>query len=286
MKNKSIILSAILATAVLASCGKEELKNKQTDAALDYRSAPSSISVKSWWSAGSTSINTASVQAANTYDVIVENNHQSLTGVVAFRRYNLTTIGNNMGRSSNTSVDKGTATHAFADSLKGWKSKVPFAFGTHTASGNNAIWTPAYGMSTPRPIHMAQFIKDNETGDLDNTVGRVQVGNFRMFEIEPSANHFRVVIQELRSGTWVEVVRSKGSQQRCRPVSLAVLKVRTDFTVTGGRIASQTFTDVPVALAQNSTIPFGLGNANNQMELYSLPFNGSVDGAYKMTVLK
>jgi len=271
MKNKTFILSAILATAVLASCGKEELKNQQTDAALDYRS--STIAVSAWWAYGATDLESAAATPRQTNTISVINNYMG-TGRIGFQRWSQSG-SNNFGRTL-SSTNNGVVSHAFADSGKNWKAMVPFAFGTHTASGNEAIWTPGFANVNPRPVNMGLFVTDNSSSDEDATADIIEIGDFRALDLTVNGNP-RIAIEQKVGANWVRVARSDGNTGRADLVSFAVVSVRTDYSVTAGKVSAPTLTLVPVLKARNTT--------TNKMELWTIPHVPVMNvGARKMYI--
>jgi hypothetical protein len=271
MKNQPLILSAILATAVLASCGKEELANKQTDAALDYRS--STIAVSAWWAYGATDLESAAATPRQTNTISVINNYMG-TGRIGFQRWSQSG-SNNFGRTL-SSTNNGVVSHAFADSGKNWKAMVPFAFGTHTASGNEAIWTPGFANVNPRPVNMGLFVTDNSSSDEDATADIIEIGDFRALDLTVNGNP-RIAIEQKVGANWVRVARSDGNTGRADLVSFAVVSVRTDYSVTAGKVSAPTLTLVPVLKALNTT--------TNKTELWTIPHVPVMNvGARKMYI--
>ncbi len=277
MKNQSLILSAILATAVLASCGKEELKNKQSDAALNFRSAPASINVIANWEQGATTVLNNTVHTAGSNTLTVVNN--SGNGRIEFRSWNNNAI---IGR-TNGAGENGVATHAFTYKVNSWDAAVPFAFGTR--NNGEAIWTPKYETSGVNRVNMGMFVTDNGTGDEDNTTGIIEVGDWRAVQltvVDGANTRKRVSIEEKVGSSWVQRVRTANNNGVVEMRSFAVLNVRTDYTVSGGKVTAHTFKSIPVLKSQlvgiNNTISNGAikfwtlhpaGTVNHNVEMFT-----------------
>ena len=275
MKNQSLILSAILATAVLASCGKEELKNKQSDAALNFRSGSSSISVTANWAEGATTILNGTVHTAQSNTVEVWNNFSNGTsGRIGFQRWDQS--GNaNFGR-TNGPGDNGVATHAFAYKVNTWDAAVPFAFGSR--NNREAIWTPKYENNGINVVNMGVFVTDNGTGDEDNTTGIIEVGNWRAVQltvVDGTNTRKRVSIEEKVGSSWVQRVRTNNNNGIVQMLAFTVLDVRTDYTVSGGKVTAHTFKTIPVLKSQI----VGINNSvsNGPIALWTLQKGGQVN---------
>jgi hypothetical protein len=249
MKTKSIIFSAFVATAVLASCGKEELANKQTDAALNFRSGSGSFSITADWEEGAATPLNGTTHTAQNNTVKVWNNFSNGTsGRIGFQRWDQS--GNGSFGRTNGAGDNGTATHAFAfkrTTGTAWTAKVPFAFGTQGSS--EAIWTPLRTGGVPL-VYMGIFVTDNSNKDEDATAGIIEVGDFRTLDedVRPGgAANGRVIFQKWNGSSWSQISRTNGSGDNGNLLAFTVLKVRTGYTVSGGKVTAETWSDVPVA---------------------------------------
>jgi hypothetical protein len=256
MKNQPLILSAILATAVLASCGKEELTNKQTDAALNFRSGSSSISVTTDWAEGATSVLNATAHAAETNKTVTiwNNLGNNNRGRIGFQRWDQTG-GANFGRTNNNTNggSDGNAQHGFAFSTTNWTAKVPFAFGTKGT--DEWIWTPSFVNVGIATANKARFVTDNGTGDEDATAGIIEVGDFRALDedVRPGGgSNNRVVFQKWNGSSWAQIGRTNGSGDNGDLLAFAVVNVRTAYTVSGGKVNSQTVEAIPVVKLKRS----------------------------------
>ena len=258
MKNQSLILSAILATAVLASCGKEELKNKQSDAALNFRSGSSSISVTANWAEGATTMLNGTVHTAQSNTVEVWNNFSNGTsGRIGFQRWDQS--GNASFGRTNGAGDNGTALNAFAfQPINGtsvfWTSKVPFAFGNKGT--REAIWTPSFINVGIPTANMGLFVTDNGTGDEDATTGIIEIGDFRAIDndVAPGATaNNRIVFQKWNGSSWAQIGRTNGSGDNGDLLAMAVINARTAYTVSGGKVTAQTVEAIPVVKMQYGT---------------------------------
>ena len=256
MKNQSLILSAILATAVLASCGKEELKNKQSDAALNFRSGSSSISVTANWAEGATSLLNESAHAAQTAKTVtIWNDLGNVNrGRIGFQRWDQTGAGH-FGRTNNntTGGKDGDALHAFAFATTNWTAKVPFAFGTNANGTREAIWTPSFVNVGIATANSALFVTDNGTGDEDATTGIIEVGDFRaidgdLHESRPN----KVIFRKWNGSSWAQIGRTNGAGDDGNLLALAVVNARTAYTVSGGKVSAQTVEAIPVVKLQRS----------------------------------
>jgi hypothetical protein len=259
MKNQSLILSSILATAVLASCGKEELKNKQSDAALNFRSGSSSISVTADWAEGATSLLNESAHAAQTAKTVtIWNDLGNVNrGRIGFQRWDQTG-GGHFGRTNNntTGGKDGDALHAFAFATTNWTAKVPFAFGTNANGTREAIWTPSFVNVGIATANSALFVTDNGTGDEDATTGIIEVGDFRAIDndVAPGATaNNRIVFQKWNGSSWAQIGRTNGPGDNGDLLAMAVIKVRTAYTVSGGKVSAQTVEAIPVVKMQYGT---------------------------------
>jgi len=256
MKTKSIIFSAFLATAVLASCGKEELANKQTDDALNFRSGSSSISVTTNWAEGATSLLNASAHAAVTNKTVtIWNDLGNVNrGRIGFQRWDQTG-GDNFGRTNNNSTggSDGNAGHGFAFKTTNWTASVPFAFGTKGA--NEWIWTPSFVNVGIATTNSARFATDNGTGDEDATAGIIEVGDFRALDedVRPGGgSNNRVVFQKWNGSSWAQIGRTNGSGDNGDLLAFAVVNARTAYTVSSGKVNSQTVEAIPVVKLKRS----------------------------------
>jgi hypothetical protein len=271
MKNQPLILSAILATAVLASCGKEELKNKQSDAALNFRSGSSSISVTANWAEGATNlINETADPAQTAKTVTIWNDLGNVNrGRIGFQRWDQTGAGH-FGRTNNntTGGKDGDALHAFAFATTNWTAKVPFAFGTNANGTREAIWTPSFVNVGIATANSALFVTDNGTGDEDATAGIIEVGDFRALDedVRPGGgSNNRVVFQKWNGSSWAQIGRTNGSGDNGDLLAFAVVNARTAYTVSGGKVNSQTVEAIPVVkLLRSNGKTFLLTDLPNQ----------------------
>ncbi len=259
MKNQSLILSAILATAVLASCGKEELKNKQSDAALNFRSGSSSISVTTDWAEGATSLLNESAHPAQTAKTVtIWNDLGNVNrGRIGFQRWDQTG-GANFGRTNNnnTGGKDGDAMHAFAFQTTNWTAKVPFAFGNDANGTREALWTPSFVNVGIATANSALFVTDNGTGDENATAGIIEIGDFRAIDndVAPGATaNNRIVFQKWNGSSWAQIGRTNGSGDNGDLLAMAVINARTAYTVSGGKVTAQTVEAIPVVKMQYGT---------------------------------
>jgi hypothetical protein len=265
------IALAIGAMAFIASCAKEpmvqkikETNNEQKqsgDPDIDVNgsimlgiSTPASIDISAAWEAGATDRLDETALGAQTATVKVVNNIIS-SGRIGFQRWNQSGT-QHFGR-TNGAGDNGTAFYGFAfrpvnGSTSHWEAKVPFAFGTHSNSAE-AIWTPfgpQVGIST---VAMGILVKDNATGDENPTTGIIEVGDFRAIDGDlHESRPGKVIFRQLINGSWNQIGRTNGTGDDGDLLAFTTLRVRTDYTISGGKIASETHTVIPVAKIERS----------------------------------
>ena len=268
MKNKSLI--PILVTGMFfVACSQEQFEPViQENLTNDQNSSEgfelvedeilganfhtgSAMNITANWEAGSTTLLGGQAHAAQNNTVKVFN--EASTGRVIFTNWNDYFIGRTNGAGNN-----GTATHAFGfkrNSHMGsipWSAMVPFAFGitNGTNNGREALWTPWFENVAMSPVYMGLFATDNGIGDEDNTPGIIKVGDFRALDedVRPSgAGDGRVVFQKWNGSIWQQIGRTNGPGDNGDLLAFTVVNVRTDYTVSGGKVTAQKAEAVPVA---------------------------------------
>ena len=254
-KNISLLVAFAATSFLVTSCMKEELSNNQSDAALNFRSAPASIDVTADWEEGATTMLNNTVHTAQNAKIVVWNNFSNGTsGRIGFQRWDQS--GNASFGRTNGAGNNGTASHAFAfqpvnGSTKYWDAKVPFAFGNF--GNREAIWTSAFEVVGVPQANMGLFVTDNGTGDENSTTGIIEVGDFRaidgdLHESRPN----KVIFRKWNGSSWVQIGRTNGSGDDGDLLALAVINARTDYTVSGGKVTAQTMEAIPVVKLQRS----------------------------------
>ncbi len=239
---------AIVGGLVLGSCSKEQLNDATSDNDLEFRSGSSgssSKSVSAYWAEGATTMLNQTAHSAQTNTITVWNDFSNGTsGRIGFQRWDQT--GNASFGRTNGAGDNGDATHAFAFSPSSWTANVPFAYGTY--SSNEAVWTPLRTGGVPL-VYMGILRTDNSKKDEDAAAGIIEVGDFRALDEDVrtgGAGNNRVIIQKWNGSSWVQTGRTNGAGDNGDLLAFTVLKVRTGYTVSGGKVTAETWTDIPV----------------------------------------
>ena len=277
MKNQSIILSAILATAVLASCGKEELTNKQSDAALNFRSSSFPLTLN--WEQGALNWEGETALAGGTSRTVSAfNNFLGAGNQIGFARGTNVNAGtaDRLGREAARTITK-AFTYKVTATGSAWTATVPFAYG-HVAGNTSRemIWTPSFKLGSNRLLNSAEFVTDNSALDEDKTTGTIEVGDWRAVQmaiVSGTDTRKRVSIQEKVGANWVERVRPNNNNGIVEMRAFTVLNVRTGYSVTGGVVGAPTTSDIPVLKSQL----VGLNNSisNGAIILWTLQPNGA-----------
>jgi len=259
----NLLMASASSILLLTACSKENVLNSEEDAALDFRATPSSLNITADWAQGAASLlnGPGIAPVAQTNTVKVWNNLGGSSGRLAFQRWDQLGTAH-IGR-TNGAGDNGTATHAFAYraawGTRSWIASVPFAFGTRINSTREAIWTPSFVNAGIPTVATGQFTTDNVSGqgDEDPAVGVIEVGDFRAIDTDVLPNNLwqsygvkdwrNVVIIQNKIGTqWRQIARTNGEGDNGNLLSFTVLKVRTNYTVSAGKVTAQTIEDVPI----------------------------------------
>ena len=290
MKNKSLI--PILAAGMFfVACsqdqfepvGQENFTNDQNSLGESELSGDdisgenfrigSVLNITADWARGGASRETESPSLAGTNTVRVENDFGG-QGIFRFARWDQGN-SNNFGRPVSEAINGGNVTHAFAYKVNNWQSAVPFAFGTRP-NGTEAIWTPGFRNEVPRPVNMGEFVTDNAAGDEDPTVSIIKIGNIRArgFVVnDAGVSRPRVAIEQWNGSTWVQIMRTDNPEGLSELLSFTVVKVRSSYSIIGGRVSAPTVIDLPVFKAKrvgSSVAPF----TGNEVQLWTIQPNG------------
>lgn len=264
----TLLMASASSIFLLTACTKENVLNSEEDAALDFRATPSSLNITADWAQGAASLLNGPGIApdAQTNTVKVWNNLGGTSGRLAFQSWNQLGTAH-IGR-TNGAGDNGTATHAFAYraawGTRSWTASVPFAFGTRT-NGREAIWTPSFVNVGIPTVATGQFTADNVQGqgDEDPAIGVIEVGDFRAIDTDVLPVNLRqsygvkewrnvVIIQNKTGAQWRQIARTNGEGDNGDLLSFTVVKVRTNYTVSAGKVTAQTIEDVPVIKTYNT----------------------------------
>lgn len=246
---KQVLVMCACSSLLFSACSKENAPDGGEDTVLEFRATPSSLSITAAWAQGATTMLTVNsnvnfVHAAQTNTVKVWNNLGGTSGRIGFQRWDQRGTAH-FGRTLGT-ADNGTASHAFAWSSGNWAAAVPFAFGTRGT--REAIWTPAFENVGIPAVAMSELITDNSPGDENPTAGIIEVGDFRAIDGDFHENRPNAVIFRKLVGTnWEQLGRTNGQGDHGNLLAFTVLKVRTAFTISGGKVTAQTFENVPIA---------------------------------------
>lgn len=244
----NLLMASAGSIFILTSCSKENITNNDTDASVDFRSAPASINITTNWAEGATNILNTTALAAQNNTVTVAND--AATGRVIFRRWDNQIIGR-----TNGAGDNGIASQAFAFKTTAWDANVPFAFGitNGTNNGREAIWTPQYVNVGINIVYTGLFATDNGKGDENPTVGIIEVGDFRAIDGDFHENRpNKVIFRKWNGTTWQQIGRTNGAGDDGNLLAFTIVNVRTDYTVAGGKVTAQTPELIPVAKIQRS----------------------------------
>ncbi len=242
----SLIASIALVT-IFTACTKEAIAPNEEgitgNIAVGDRDG-STFNITSEWAQGATTLLGSNVHPAQTNTVTVTND--PATGRVIFYGFTGLIIGRTNGEGNN-----GVAGHAFAFRAwwnnTGWDANVPFAFGTRPGN-REAIWTPVFQTQGISNVHMGLFATDNGAGDEDPTVGIIEVGDFRAIDGDfHESRPNKVIFRKWNGSSWQQIGRTNGAGDDGNLLAFTVVNVRTDYTVSGGKVTAQTPESVPVA---------------------------------------
>lgn len=274
---KKLLIPILIGGVFFVSCSKEKLEpvGQKNLTEVQKLSVVPSLSLNKFWEEGATSMLNGAPHAAQTNTVTVWNNFVS-AGRIGFQRWDQS-VSANFGR-TNGSGDNGEATHAFAYKVNAWTATVPFAFGNKGAK--EAIWTPTFVNVGIAPVSMGLFVTDNSSGDENITSGIIEIGDWRAVQLNVLDNNNidyrqRVSIEELVNGNWVQRVRTNNNNGIVVMRSFAVINVRTNYSISGGKVVSPITKTIPVLKSQivgiNNTI------SNGPIALWTLQKGGQVN---------
>ena len=268
MKKVRYLYSLASATLLIFSACTKQAKEDVIDpnslttstsaSAMSSSAAPASINVTANWEQGATNVLNQTAHAAGVNTIKVVNNFGGNQGRIVFQRWDDQFIGR-----TNGAGDNGTAGHAFAfrprnGTAQFWQAIVPFAFGTR--GSREAIWTPAFENPGIPIVSMGQFVVDGETGDESPVAGIIEVGDLRAIDGdapiavtgESVQRPGKVIFRQLINGNWGQIGRTNGAGDDGKLLAFATLRVRTSYTIAGGKITAQTHTIIPVAKIRRS----------------------------------
>jgi hypothetical protein len=247
---KFLFFAAML---LIISCTKEgvEVTGLDKEGTTVTPLSSSSFTISAAWEEGATTMLNGTAHAAQTNTVTVWNDYGGRPGKVGFQRWDQTGGSDHFGRTNGPGND-GVANHAFGfkrtTGAIPWDATVPFAYGTK--GSREAIWTPTFTNPGIPIVSMGLFATDNGTGDEDATAGIIKVGNFRALDedVRPGGGiNGRVVFQKWNGSTWQQIGRTNGPGDNGDLLAFTVIDVRTDYSVSGGKVTAQTPEMVPIA---------------------------------------
>ena len=269
-KVRYVSLLAVSATVLtFSACTKDA---QIPDANNVSAATASPLLITANWEQGATSLLNTNAHAAGSYTLTVTKESSSQGNRVVFRDWNNGLIGR-----TNGAGDNGEATDAFSYKINAWEARVPFAYGTR--NGKDAIWTPKYKTEGINGVYMAEFVEDNKSGDQDPAVGTIRVGNWRAVQltiVSGPDSRKRVSIEELVNGNWVQRVRPNNNNGIVEMRAFTVLNVRTDYTISGGKVTAETVKSIPVLKSQLVGINNSNPPTNRPIILWTLQIGGQV----------
>jgi hypothetical protein len=246
------LLALLAGGLIFTACTKEDVNPIGEDQELEARVGSGFFNVTAYWEEGATTMLNSTVHTAQNNTITVWNDFSNGTsGRIGFQRWDQSRNAS-FGR-TNGAGDNGDAAHAFAFKTTGWTANVPFAFGTK--GSREAIWTPLRKGGVPL-VYMGLFATDNGAGDEDPVPGSIEVGDFRAidgdFNIYGVNRPGKVVFQKWNGSSWQQIGRTNGSGDDGNLLAFTKVKVRTGYTVSGGKVTAETWEDIPVAKIERS----------------------------------